>query len=48
MANRTLQINITRTPSISGYGGFDEWTLEDLTSEETENFFLGANYVDYD
>ena len=31
---RTIVINLTRDPPISGWGGFDEWTLENLTSEQ--------------
>lgn len=38
MATRTYTINIYRDPSISGYGGYDEWTLEDLTGEEADKF----------
>ena len=33
---RTYQIYIQRTPAISGYGGFDEWTLEELDSESAD------------
>ena len=33
---RTYRISIDRTPSISGYGGYDEWTLEDLTPEAAD------------
>ena len=34
--NRTYKILIERTPRISGYGGFDEWTLEDLPPEAAD------------
>lgn len=33
---RTYRISIQRTPAISGYGGFDEWTLEDLPPEAAD------------
>ena len=33
---RTYTISLQRTPAISGYGGFDEWTLEYLPSEAAD------------
>ena len=38
---RTVTISITRTPPISGYGGFDEWTLDDMTSDEIDTLLEG-------
>ena len=32
--SRTYTISIQRDPPISGYGGFDEWTLENLEYEK--------------
>lgn len=33
---RTYTINITRDPPISGYGGYDEWQVGPLTSEQAD------------
>jgi hypothetical protein len=33
---RTYTIYIQRDPSISGYGGYDEWTLYDMLPEEAD------------
>ena len=35
---RTYTIYIQQYPSISGWGGYDEWTLEDLDSEGAAGF----------
>jgi hypothetical protein len=34
----TYTISISQTPTISGYGGFDEWTVYDLTSTRATRF----------
>ena len=36
MAIRTMKISTQYDPSISGYGGYDEWTLDNLTSEQID------------
>jgi len=33
---REYKIYIQRTPAISGYGGYDEWTLDELSSEAAD------------
>lgn len=33
---RTITISIHRDPPISGYGGFDEWTIGPLESEQVD------------
>lgn len=33
---RDYTISLQRTPAISGYGGYDEWTIEDLDSEAAD------------
>lgn len=33
---RTYTISISRNPAISGYGGWDEWTIGPLTSEQAD------------
>lgn len=33
---RTYIFNVSRNPSISGYGGFDEWTIGPLDSEQAD------------
>lgn len=33
---RTYRIQVERTPAISGWGGYDEWTLEDLSPEAAD------------
>jgi predicted aminopeptidase len=33
---RTYTISISRDPSISGYGGFDEWTIGPLNSQQAD------------
>jgi hypothetical protein len=33
---RTYTISISRDPSISGYGGFDEWTIGPLSSDQAD------------
>lgn len=33
---RTYKINISRDPAISGYGGFDEWTIGPLSSDQAD------------
>lgn len=35
---RTLIVSLQRNPSISGYGGFDEWTLNEMTPEQIDYF----------
>lgn len=34
LPKRTYIISISRNPPISGYGGWDEWTLESLPSNK--------------
>jgi hypothetical protein len=34
--DRTYTISVQRDPAISGYGGFDEWTIGPLTSEQAD------------
>jgi len=36
MTKRTYTIDISRDPSISGYGGYDEWTIGPLSSEQAD------------
>lgn len=36
MTTRTYTIYVQRDPPISGYGGFDEWTIGPLTSEQAD------------
>lgn len=36
---RTYIISSSVTPSISGYGGFDEWELFELTNRKADKFF---------
>ena len=36
MEERTIILNITRNPSISGWGGFDEWTIDNLSREKED------------
>ncbi len=33
---RTYTFSVSRSPSISGYGGFDEWTIGPLTSDQAD------------
>lgn len=33
---RTYTISISRDPSISGYGGYDEWTIGPLSNEQAD------------
>ncbi len=34
---RTYIFNLTRDPSISGYGGYDEWTIGPLSGEQADH-----------
>ena len=36
MIKRTYTFHVSRDPSISGYGGYDEWTIGPLTSEQAD------------
>ena len=33
---RTYRISLSRDPAISGYGGFDEWEVGPLTSQQAD------------
>ena len=36
MSKATYTIDISRDPSISGYGGYDQWTIGPLSSEQAD------------
>jgi hypothetical protein len=36
MTKRTYTINVSRDPAISGYGGYDEWTIGPLDSDQAD------------
>ena len=33
---RTYTFSVSRDPAISGYGGYDEWTIGPISSEEAD------------
>lgn len=33
---RTYTLSVSRNPSISGYGGYDEWEIGPLTSTQAD------------
>ena len=33
---RTYTISVSKDPAISGYGGFDEWTIGPLSSDQAD------------
>ncbi len=42
---RAYTISSTVSPPISGYGGFDEWELPDLTNSEADEFLKGLQIL---
>ena len=36
LMERTYRIQLERDPAISGYGGWDEWTIGPLNSEQAD------------
>ena len=35
---RTITIDITQKPPISGYGGYDLWKIYNISDDEIDNF----------
>ena len=33
---RTYTLSVSRDPAVSGYGGYDEWTIGPLSSEQAD------------
>jgi hypothetical protein len=42
---RTYTFNVSREPAISGYGGYDEWTIGPLSSEQADILFHRIDQV---
>ena len=36
--DKTLTIDLSREPRISGWGGFDQWQLENMDSDRIDMF----------
>jgi hypothetical protein len=36
MTKATYTIDVSRDPRISGYGGYDQWTIGPLSSEQAD------------
>lgn len=36
-SKRTYTFNLSRDPPISGYGGYDEWTIGPLSSAQADH-----------
>ena len=45
---RTYTFSLSREPAISGYGGYDEWTIGPLTSEQADDLLEAiTNVIEY-